>query len=343
MNKKRTILISILILVILILFAVGLMLTKSEKKEDNREIAKLVDEYAPFEFTIKYPRDAGYKFEENLESTPYVSGKIINEDKNVVISISFDKTASSSMKSAKESASGKDNYAETNYTGLGGYEYCTADNYYGKSLLNEFDEFWHIAVTIKMEKYKSSGADVNIQEFAKSEDFKGILSSITFNDKIEGKKVDGTISDTHNLIVKNLENPDESKYKVVQYPDSNGVMSKYVLKDGKYEDEGAHLRISYYGNEGNYKDLATCIAHREKTAKDVFQDYSLFGQNVKVNVKKYAIGESSAPTKYKMWISGYFEKEGKVYEFLYVQYVGIEDSLGEKLVNNVLNNITIQD
>ena len=339
MNKKRT----ISILTILILFATCLMLTGCAKKEDNREVAKLVDEYAPFEFTIKYPKDAGYKFEANLENTPYVSGKIINEEKNIVISISFDKIASSSMKDAKESASKKDNYAETNYTGLSGYEYCTDKNYYGKSLLNEFDEFWHIAVVIKMEKYKSNGADVNIQEFAKSEEFKGILSSITFNDKIEGKKVDGAISDNHKLIVKSLKNPDESKYEIVQYPDSNGVMNKYRIKEGKYEDEGVQLRISYYGSEGNYKDLATCLAYREKTFKDVFQDYSLFGQNVKVNVKKYAIGESSAPTKYKMWISGYFEKEGKVYEFLYVQYVGVEDSLGEKLVNNVLNNITIQD
>ena len=336
MNKKRT----ISILVILIAFC--LMLTGCGK-EDNREVAKLVDEYAPFEFTIKYPKDAGYKFEANLESTPYVSGKIINEDKNTVISISFDKTASSSMKSAKESASKKDNYAETNYTELGGYEYCTDKNYFGKSLLNKFDEFWHIAVAIKMEKYKSSGADINIQEFAKSEEFKGILSSITFNDKIEGKKIDGTISDNHKLIVKSLENPDESKYEVVQYPDSNGVMNKYKIKEGKYDDEGAQLRISYLGNEGNYKDLATCLAYREKVFKDVFQDYSLFGQKVKVNVKRYAIGESSLPTKYKMWISGYFEKEGKVYEFLYVQYVGIEDSLGEKLVNNVLKNITIQE
>lgn len=339
MNKK----IIVLILAIVILLATCLILTGCGKKEDNREVAKLVDEYTPFEFTINYPKDAGYKFEENLESTPYVSGKIINEEKNIAISVSFDKISSSSMKDAKESASKKDNYAETNYTELGGYEYCTEENYFGKSLLNKFDEFWHIAVTIKMEKYKSSGADVNIQEFVKSKEFKGILSSITFNDKIEGKKIDGAISNNHKLIVKSLENPDESKYEVIQYPDSTGVMNKYTIKNGKYDDEGAQLRISYFGNEGNYKDLATCLAYRERTAKDVFQDYSLFGQNVKVNVKKYAIGESSMPTKYKMWISGYFEKEGKVYEFLYVQYVGVEDSLGEKLVNNVLNNITIQD
>ena len=340
MNKKITILI-LAIAILAIVIGVSLVLVSGKK--NNGEVAKLVDEYAPFEFTINYPKDAGYKFEANLESTPYVSGKIINEEKNIVISVGFDKIASSSMKSAKESASEKANYAETNYTQLGGYEYCTDENYFGKSLLNQFDEFWHIAVTIKMEKYKSNGTDVNVQEFAKSKEFKNILTSITFNDKIEGKKVDGAISNNHKLIVKSLENPDESKYEVIQYPDSTGVMNKYVVKEGKYEDEGVHLRVTYYENEGNYKDLATCLAYRERTAKDVFQDYSLFGQNVKVNVKKYAIGESSMPTKYKMWISGYFEKEGKVYEFLYVQYVGVEDSLGEKLVNNVLNNITIQD
>ena len=46
---------------------------------------------------------------------------------------------------------------------------------------------------------------------------------MTLNDKIEGKKVDGIISSNHKLIVKNLENPDESKYYVNQYPDTNGV------------------------------------------------------------------------------------------------------------------------
>ena len=339
MNKKTILIIAILVLVIIIAVCLGLGLGKKGKGE----VAKLVDEYAPFEFTINYPKDAGYKFEANLESTPYVSGKIINEEKNIAITVSFDKISSSSMKDAKENASKKDNYAETKYTELGGYEYCTDENYFGKSLLNQFDEFWHIAVGIKMEKYKSSGADVNIQEFAKSKEFKSILSSITFNDKIEGKKVDGAISNNHKLIVKSIANPDESKYEVVQYPDSTGVMNKYRIKNGKYDDEGVQLRISYFGDEENYKDLATCLAYREKSSKDVFQDYSLFGHNVKVNVKKYAIGESSTPTKYKMWISGYFEKEGKVYEFLYVQYVGVEDSLGETLVNNVLNNITIQD
>ncbi len=167
---------------------------------------------------------------------------------------------------------------------------------------------------------------------------------MTLNDKIEGKKVDGIISSNHKLIVKNLENPDENKYYVNQYPDTNGVTSIYALKEvNKYKGEGASFRLTYYGNEGNYKDLDTCLAYQEKTFKKKFEDYTLFGQKVKVDVSRHAIGETSSPEKYKTWIAGYFEKDGKVYDFLYIQYVGVDDSLGEKLVNNVLNNFTTQD
>lgn len=85
----------------------------------------------------------------------------------------------------------------------------------------------------------------------------------------------------------------------------------------------------------------SCIPR--KTFKRKFEDYTLFGQKVKVDVSRHAIGETSSPEKYKTWIAGYFEKDGKVYDFLYIQYVGVDDSLGEKLVNNVLNNFTTQD
>lgn len=78
MNKKI-----IIISVLAILITVCLILTGcgKNKKDENKETAKLVDEYAPFEFTIKYPKDAGYKFEADLENTPYVAGKLINEEK----------------------------------------------------------------------------------------------------------------------------------------------------------------------------------------------------------------------------------------------------------------------
>ena len=246
MNKK--IIFSVLIIVVAL--AIILVFCFKNKEDKNMEIAKLVDEYAPFEFTVKYPKDAGYKFE----------------------------------------------------------------------------------------------ADLDVTEFAKSEELKNILSSMTINDKIEGKKVDGIISSNHKLIVKKIENPDASNYYVNQDPDSNGVTSIYGLNEvNKYKGESVSFRLISYGNEGNYQNLDTCLAYQEKTFKKKFEDYNLFGQKVKVDVSRHAIGGSSSPEKYKTWMAGYFEKDGKVYDFLYIQYVGIEDSLGEKLVNNVLNNFTIND
>ena len=116
MNKK--IIFSVLaILITLCLALTGCGANKEDKnKEDkNKEVAKLIDEYAPFEFTIKYPKDAGYKFEADLENTPYVAGKLINEEKNIKISFNFSKTYESSMKKEKENKSSKENYTETNY------------------------------------------------------------------------------------------------------------------------------------------------------------------------------------------------------------------------------------
>ena len=76
MNKK------IILSVLAILITICLILTGcgKNKEDENKEIAKLVDEYAPFEFTIKYPKDAGYKFEADLENTPYVAGILLNEE-----------------------------------------------------------------------------------------------------------------------------------------------------------------------------------------------------------------------------------------------------------------------
>lgn len=340
MNKK--IIFSVLIIVVAL--AIILVFCFKNKEDKNMEIAKLVDEYTPFEFTVKYPKDAGYKFEADLENTPYVAGKLINEERNIKISFNFSKTNESSNKKEKENKSSEENYAQTNYTELGGYEYYDKFNYYGVSLLNKNEEGNCLQVIVKISKNKNNGADLDVTEFAKSEELKNILSSMTINDKIEGKKVDGIISSNHKLIVKNIENPDESKYYVNQYPDSNGVTSIYGLNEvNKYKGEGVSFRLIYYGNEGNYQNLDTCLAYQEKTFKKKFEDYNLFGQKVKVDVSRHAIGGSSSPEKYKTWMAGYFEKDGKVYDFLYIQYVGIEDSLGEKLVNNVLNNFTTND
>ena len=93
MNKKIIFsVLAILITLCLILTGCGKNKKDENKEDENKETAKLVDEYAPFEFTIKYPKDAGYKFEADLENTPYVAGKLINEEKNIKISFNFSKT-----------------------------------------------------------------------------------------------------------------------------------------------------------------------------------------------------------------------------------------------------------
>lgn len=340
MNKK--IIISILLIIALLATCLIMSGCGKNKEDKNKETAKLVDEYAPFEFAFKYPKDAGYKFEADLENIPYVTGKLTNEEKNIKIKFTFDETTDSSFKSSKESVAEKENYAETNYTNLGGYEYYTDKEYLGVNLLNTFEEFRHMQVTVNMEKYSLKGAEVNLVEFAKSEEFKEILSSMTFNNNIEGIKVDGIISKNHKLIIKELENPDESKYEVKQYQTTLGIMNAYILKDSNKE---VQFKLEYYGNTGNYKDLETCIAHQEKTFKKKFEDYTLFGQKVKVNVAdnaKYAY-DGSSDGKYAKWLTGFFERNGKVYEFSYIQHTGIEDSIGEQLFNYVLNNSTVQD
>ena len=64
MNKK--IIFSVLIIVVAL--AIILVFCFKNKEDKNMEIAKLVDEYAPFEFTVKYPKDAGYKFEADFKN-----------------------------------------------------------------------------------------------------------------------------------------------------------------------------------------------------------------------------------------------------------------------------------
>ena len=342
MNKKIIIPIAIVLLVIGVIVGVKMNNSNNSKEDLNKEEAKLVDEYAPFEFTFKYPKDAGYEFKPDLNSVPYVNAELINEEKNIKISFSFDKTSDSNYKSEKESATKQDNYSETNYNELGGYEYCTDKLYYSSNLLNTFDENMHYKVTVKIEKNNYTKGEVNLSEISKSAEIQELLKSMKLNDQIEGKKVDGIISENHRIIVKNLTNIDENKYKLEQYATSNGVTSKYTVKTGEATGKAVLFKIDYSGDEGNFKDLATYIAKQESYKKK-FADYDLFGQKVKVDVTKNAIGEGTNADKYKLNIMGYFEKDGKVYDFLYIQYVGVDDSLGEKLVNNVLNNFTTQD
>lgn len=339
MNKK----IIIPIIIIIILLVIGIVAGVIIKKSDiNKQEAKLVDEYAPFEFTFKYPKDAGYEFKPDLNAVPYVTAQLINEERNIKISFTFDKTGDAGYKSEKESAAKQENYSETNYCELGGYEYRTDKLYYSSNLLNTFDENMHYKVIVKVEKNNYNKGEVNLAEVAKSSEIQGILKSMKLNNQIEGKKIDGVISENHRIIVKNLTNIDENKYRLEQYATSNGVTSKYTVKDGEAIGKSVLFKIEYFGDEGNFKDLATYIAKQESYKKK-FVDYTLFGQKVKVDVTSHAIGEGTNANKYKLNIMGYFEKDEKLFGFQYIQAIEVEDSLGEKLFNDVLNNFTIQE
>ena len=342
MNKKIIIPIAIVIVLLVIGLIIGLGMGSNTKENLNKEEAKLVDEYAPFEFTFKYPKDAGYEFKPDLKAVPYVTAQLINEEKNIKISFTFDKTGDAGYKSEKESASKQENYSETNYCELGGYEYRTDKLYYSSNLLNTFNENMHYKVIVKIEKNNFNKAEINLEEIAKSSEIQEMLKSMKLNDQIEGKKVDGIISENHRIIVKNLTSIDENKYRLEQYATSNGVTSKYTVKSGEAIGKSVLFKIEYFGDEGNFKDLATYIAKQESYKKK-FVDYTLFGQKVKVDVTKNAIGEGTNADKYKLNIMGYFEKDGKLFGFQYIQAIEVEDSLGEKLVNDVLNNYTIQE
>ena len=173
MNNKKT-KILIILLIIIILAAGGFMAYKIMKDKQNKNTSTEVSE--------------------NGEDEILTAGV---EEKNIKISFKFSKTYESSMKKEKENKSSQENYAETNYTKLGGYEYYDKFNYYGVSLLNKNEEGSCLQVIVKISKNKNNGANLDVTEFAKTEELKNILSSMTLNDKIEGKKVDGIISSNH--------------------------------------------------------------------------------------------------------------------------------------------------
>lgn len=80
------------------------------------------------------------------------------------------------------------------------------------------------------EKNNYTKGEVNLSEISKSAEIQELLKSMTLNDQIEGKKVDGIISENHRIIVKNLTNIDENKYELEQYATSNAVTSKYTVE-----------------------------------------------------------------------------------------------------------------
>lgn len=320
-----------IIVLCLVMVVSCFVVTGCAKKEEG----KLTDLYAPFEFTFKYPKD-GYEFKPDLEHTKYVRGDLINESKNFVITFSFADKSEAGMKSSMEANSDRDNYRKTNYTDFGGYEYYDKNSYYGISLLDEkSSEKQNYALVVSIRK-KNYTKDLDFKELLDSKDFKGIMKSIKFRTDVEGKKLDGVLSDNHMLLVKKLSDGDG--YVVKQYSDSlTGVMTSYQIKDGKYNPSGAFFRVEYSDLKKLYNDMDGVLKHRKDVFDDEYVDSDLYGLKVKEKVSDYS------NSTYSRYSTGYFEKDGEVFSYYFTINEDVKNEIGKKLVNDVLDNMEIYD
>ncbi len=292
--------------------------------------AELKDEYAPFLFKFKYPKK-DYVFDADLDHAKYVQGTLKNEEKNIKIIFDFTDMSKSGLNSEMNYKSKKSNFKKTLYTNIGGYEYYDEKEYYGVSLFDmKTSDSMNCALTVIVSKLDSKN-DANIEEFVNSKDFDRIMKSINLDTNVDGKKIDGFISDNHKLIVKNLKS--EDGYSVKQYSTSGGVMSSYLIGDDKNKDAGAYFRVDYNELEKVYKSFDEMISSKVKS-KEEYVSYDLFG----LKVKKRVLSNNSSK-KYSKSMQGYFERDEKIFSFSYYQYVGVKDEVGKKLVNDVLNNL----
>lgn len=186
------------------------------------------------------------------------------------------------------------------------------------------------ALTVIVSKLDSRN-NANIENFVDSKDFDRIMKSINLNTNVDGKKVNGIISDNHRLIVKNLKS--EDGYSVNQYSTSGGVMSSYLFDDDKNKDAGAYFRVDYNELEKIYKSFDEMIISKIKS-KEEYVSYDLFG----LKVKKRVLSNNSSKN-YSKNMQRYFERDGKIFSFSYYQYVGVKDEVGKKLVNAVFSNL----
>ena len=67
-----------------------------------------------------------------------------------------------------------------------------------------------------------------------------------------------------------------------------------------------------------------------------FTDETLGDQAVKVEHNPKANPTSD---KYSIWESGYFEKDGAVYNYLYYRYEDVPEEIGTQLIKDVLANM----
>ena len=319
----------------------------------NAETCELNDKWNGLNVKFAYPKDKEFELKYTTKKATY-QGVTLTSKKNLnaEIEVKFDGVTANAIEKRKE------NYAEDTekYTGIedievAGYKGYTVSitDYSGTEkyvfLMLEKDESaeensaheWY-SLGISIQKYSSySEPEFDAVEYYNSEDFQNLLKSIIFT-KTEPYSVDGVLGQNRDLAVKNLVAPNEN-YRVSQYPDTNGVMSAYILQDGKYNGSGAYFRV--YSMEGiDAEKFGTLDKVLEYYQGSSFNYTYTDGKAGNLDVKiEHRPNQTSTSEKYSVWDAGYFEKDGKPYAFLYYRYEDVPEEIGTQLIDDVLDGM----
>lgn len=314
----------------------------------NAETCELNDKWNGLNVKFAYPKDKGFELEFSDKKMEYQRVELESDDMNCDMVVKFNAVYSSEIENRKanyaEDTEQYSNFEEIEVAGFKGYAVDIKD-YSGTNKVvflmlarneaveeNEYNAWWALEISIEAQ---SSYADTEFDAvtYYSGEEFQNLLKSIIFT-KTTPYTVDGVLGANRDLAVKNLTAPEG--YTVSQYPDTNGVMSSYLLPDGKYNGSGAYFRV--YSMEGiDPEKFGTLEKVLEYYQKDTFKYTYTDGKAGNLDVKiEHRPSQTSTSDKYAVWDSGYFVKDGKPYNFLYYRYEDVPEEIGTKLIDDVI-------
>ena len=321
-----------------------------DKLYANAETGVLTDKWNGLEVKFAYPKDAGYEIEFTEKSVEFQRATLESKDLNARIQIGFDEVFSNVVESKKEDIDKKPedytDFQEVEYNGYKGYFVTEVDEKdpakEGVLLLKEIEgdenEKWYaLDITLKKENAYSKDVEFDPLAYFNEDAFQNLLKSITFT-QIDKVEVDGVLGADREIVIKKLTAPEG--YNVAQFPDTNGVMSAYMLPTGKWNSSGAYFRVFVPRKSSGerYGSLDEVLEYYSGHSFNyTFTDSNLAGQPVKVEHRPKA---TTTDAKYSVWDSGYFEKDGVVYNFLYYRYADVPEEVGTKLITDVLGGIS---
>lgn len=354
-------------LVLVLLMASLFILTACEKGEgengnssnsqdkyyENAETGELNDKWNGLKMKFAYPAGKGYELTQTPKSVEYQKVTLKSKDLNSTITLKYSPVDSNEIEKRKENydkdTSKYTEYAEIEFAGYKGYTVNYTD-YSGTKktgLLmlckneaentNQKEKWYAFEFTVEKSSTSSSAAEFDAVEYYNSEDFQNLLNSIQF-EKVDPIDVGGVIGANRDLAVKELKAPSDD-YTVYQAPETNGIMNAYMLKDGKYNGSGAYFRVYNQSNidKEKFATLDKVLEYYQGgTWNYTFTDDTI--ADLKVKVEHNPKGSSSSE-KYSVWKAGYFEKDGKVFNFLYYVYEDVPTEIGEQLIKDVIANM----